>query len=183
MTQQIQNWQNRLDTLTVQFQETFGHLSAEQLNVKPNANTWSIGQNIDHLIVLNRSFYSELEAARNGTQKIGFLGKMGFMQRFFGNFILKSSEPTRRKKIKTFPVWQPEQSNVSADILKQFGEYQEELKDVIVNSKDLLEQKAVIRSPANNMIVYPVEMLFEIIVVHEERHLNQAKEVLEIITN
>ena len=96
---------------------------------------------------------------------------------------MKSSEPTRRKKIKTFPVWQPEQSNVSADILKQFGEYQEELKDVIVNSKDLLEQKAVIRSPANNMIVYPVEMLFEIIVVHEERHLNQAKEVLEIITN
>lgn len=180
MTSKIQDWQDKLDVLTTQFQATFGGLSADQLNWKPTGDVWSIGQNIEHLITLNRTFYPELKAARKGIQKIGFLSRMGFLQRFFGNFILKASEPTRKKKIKTFPVWEPEQSNIPADILAQFEEHQTELKQIIADSEDLLHQKAVIRSPANKNIVYSVEMLFEIIVTHEERHLNQAKEVLAL---
>jgi len=45
-------WTNQIDTITAEFTKEFGNLSAEQLNWKPNADTWSIAQNMDHLIVI-----------------------------------------------------------------------------------------------------------------------------------
>ena len=44
--------------------------------------------------------------------------------------------------------------------------------------KDLLEKGTVISSPANKNIVYKLENAFDIITTHEQRHLEQAREVL-----
>jgi hypothetical protein len=44
-----------------------------------------------------------------------------------------------------------------------------------------LEKGTVISSPANKYIVYKLETAFDIIVAHEERHLEQAKEVLSVL--
>jgi hypothetical protein len=41
----------------------------------------------------------------------------------------------------------------------------------------LVQAETVISSPANRFIVYKIGRAFDIIVAHEERHLNQAKEV------
>ena len=35
---------------------TFGHLSAEQINWKPSADSWSVGQCFEHLIKANELF-------------------------------------------------------------------------------------------------------------------------------
>ena len=67
-----------------------------------------------------------------------------------------------------------------AFILKRFIEHQEKLKQKILDSEDLLEQNAVISSPANPKIVYKLDAAFKIILAHEERHLQQAKKILEI---
>lgn len=49
---------------------------------------------------------------------------------------------------------------------------------MIKNSEDLLVNGIVISSPANKNIVYKLETAFNIIVTHEQRHFEQAKEVL-----
>jgi hypothetical protein len=98
--------------------------------------------------------------------------------RFFGKVIPDSVQPDRRKKMKTFPIWQPSQSEIAADILQQFENHQEQLKNLIESSSDLLDQRAIISSPANKNIVYTLETAFDIIVTHERRHFEQAKEVL-----
>jgi hypothetical protein len=41
-----------------------------------------------------------------------------------------------------------------------------------------LNGKTVIASPASKMIVYTLDTAFDIIVTHERRHLEQAREVL-----
>ena len=43
---------------TVSFNDKFGHLGEKELNWKPNARTWSIAQNIDHLMVVNENLFS-----------------------------------------------------------------------------------------------------------------------------
>jgi hypothetical protein len=48
---------------------------------------------------------------------------------------------------------------------------------MIQSSSKLLEYKTVISSPANRNIVYKLETAFDIIVAHEFRHFEQAKEV------
>jgi hypothetical protein len=168
---------NKIDHITNSFKEKFGKLSAEQLNWKPNAQTWSIAQNIDHLIVINESYYPVIKSVREGTYKLPFIGKIGFMVNSMGKMILNAVEPTRKKKMKTFPIWEPTKSEISSDILAKFEKHQEELKKMISDSKDLVEKGAVISSPANKNIVYKLGTAFDIIVTHEQRHLEQAKEV------
>lgn len=95
---------------------------------------------------------------------------------------LNAVEPVRKKKMKTFPIWEPTASQVTDDILGQFEKHQTELKRQIETAKDLIEKGTIISSPANKNIVYKLETAFDIIVSHEQRHLEQAKEVLQLLT-
>jgi hypothetical protein len=57
-----QKWTLQIDDTTAAFKKAFGQLSDEQLNLKPNSSTWSIGQNIEHLIAVNESYFRLLNA-------------------------------------------------------------------------------------------------------------------------
>jgi hypothetical protein len=50
-------------------------------------------------------------------------------------------------------------------------------------AKELVEKGVVISSPANKNIVYKLETAFDIIVSHEQRHFEQAKEILQLMKN
>jgi hypothetical protein len=170
-------WIAGLNRLMTSFTTEFGQLDAEQLNQKPNANAWSIGQVIDHIITVNETYFPIVEAIRAGGYTTPWTGKVPFLVNWFGDFILKGVEPTRQKKIETFPVWEPAKSEVRADIVQHFAEHQSQLAEWMANCKDLVEAGTVISSPANRFIVYKIGRAFDIIVAHEERHLNQAREV------
>lgn len=179
----MQNRTSRLDDITRQSLAEFGALTSEQLNWKPNSTTWSIAQNLDHLIVVNETYYPVLASLKAGTYRAPFIAKIGFMVSFLGKTILNAVQPDRRKKMKTFPIWEPTASHVIGDILNRFQNHQNELKRHIADAKGLVEQGVVISSPANRNIVYKLETAFDIIVSHEQRHLEQAKEVLQLIQN
>ncbi len=172
---------NEIDRTTKDFDREFGGLTSDQLNWKAQAEVWSIAQNIDHLIVINETYYPVIQALREGTYSTPFLGKIGFIVNFFDKIILSAVQPDRRRKIKTFPIWQPSNSEISADILLRFAKHHEDLKQLIRDSEDLLKKNLVISSPANSNIVYHLSAAFDIIIAHEKRHLEQAKEVLALL--
>ena len=174
------NWINEIDAVTDACQQYFSPLSSDELNWKPNPSTWSIAQNIAHLIVVNETYFPILASLQNGQYKTAWIAKIGFLVSFFGKTVLNAVNPDRRKKMKTFPIWEPKKSNID-DILKKFEQHQEELKHNIAASKIFIEKGVVISSPANAYIVYKLETAFEIIVTHEKRHLAQAKEVLAML--
>ena len=171
----------RIDKTTENFLQSFDGLSTEQLNWKPNVQTWSIAQNIDHLIVINQSYFPIIDSIRKGTYRTPFLAKLGFIVSFFGNMILNSVHPSREKKIKTFAIWEPAKSEIPSGILDRFSEHQTELKDRIESSQDLIAKGTIISSPANKNIVYKLEKAFEIMVTHEERHFEQSMEAYELM--
>lgn len=177
----MKNWIAQLDTVTVQFLENFRSLSSEQLNWKPNSQTWSIAQNIQHLIVVNETYYPVLHALKAGTYKTPFIAKFSFMVSFLGRTVLNAVKPDRKKKMKTFPIWEPALSQIEGDILKSFENHQNELKKQIEAANELIEKEIIISSPANRHIVYSLATAFDIIVSHEQRHFEQAKEVLQLI--
>ena len=148
------------------------------MNWRPNPKAWSIAQNIDHLIRINESYFSQLEELHLGSFKAPFIGKLGFLVSFFGKSILKSVEPSNTKKISTFPIWQPSNSKIDGGILERFKAHQEKLKLEIKKSTDMIAQNAIISSPANKWIVYRLETAFDIIVLHEKRHLKQSEALL-----
>ncbi|MEM6699907.1 MAG: DinB family protein [Bacteroidota bacterium] len=177
----MNHWNQQLDQNTAQFVAHFENLSAEELNWKLNPNTWSIAQNIDHLIITNSTYFPVLAALKSGTYQTPFVGKFGFLTSLMGKMVLNASGADRRKKIKTFPIWEPSQGELSGDIVAQFTKHQEKLKQEIETSTHLAASGIVIASPANKNIAYKLSTAFDVIVVHEQRHLEQAKEVLELI--
>ncbi len=46
-------WDSQIDSATSAFKDNFERLTVEELNWKPNTKTWSVAQNIHHLIVIN----------------------------------------------------------------------------------------------------------------------------------
>ena len=177
------NWISSLDSHTQNFQETFGALSEDQLNWKPDPNTWSVAQNIDHLITINRTYFPVVASLHQGTYKLSLMGKVGFIAPVMGKMVLNAVGPDRKRKTKTFPIWEPQSSKIGGDILERFASHQEELKQMIEGATDLLDRGVIISSPANKNIVYSLESGFDIIVSHEERHLVQAKEVWAMQVN
>jgi hypothetical protein len=179
----MKNWTFEIDKITEHFVEDFSTLTIEQLSWKPNPQTWSIAQNIEHLIIVNETYYPVLASLKAGTYKIPFIGRFGFMVSFIGKTVLNAVKPDRKKRMKTFPIWEPTNSQVKGDILDKFKKHHGELKKQIKASEDLVEKGTVISSPVNKNIVYKLEIAFDIIVYHELRHLEQAKEVLQLIKN
>lgn len=177
----MKKWISEIELLTKAFENEFGNLTAEEVNRKPNATTWSIGQVIEHIIVVNESYYPVVEQLRAGTYRTPWTARLPFLVNWFGDFILQGVEPERKKKIKTFPVWEPQQSEVWADIVEVFVDHHRELAGLIAASSDLVVGGTVISSPANRFVVYKIGRAFDILVAHEQRHLNQAREVLDFL--
>lgn len=170
-------WAVRIDEITGRFLNSFSPLSQEELNWKPNAATWSIAENIEHLIVLNESYFPAFKSLQQGNYSLPFVARFDFVAIFFGNMILKSVQPDRKKKTKTFKVWEPTKSSFPKDILNEFEEHQQRLKEEISKIQDHVKQNAIISSPANKNIVYKLETALNILIFHEERHYEQANEI------
>lgn len=170
-------WTTKIDFLTSEFKKSFSRLTEEQLNWKPNPETWSIAQNIAHIMTVNRDYFPVIDNIQSANYKTPLIGKISFLTNMFGKFILNAVEPGRKKKMKTAGKWNPQESQYPADILNQFEEQQAKLKQMINKCSDLLDKNIVISSPAMKSIVYKLDTAFDIIVNHEERHLNQAREV------
>lgn len=174
-------WKTELAANTALFKQAFGSLTGEQLNWKPNAETWSIAQNIAHLITINKTYFPLIEQVQNGVYNTPWWSKLTIATRFFGNVIYNASDASRKRKMKTFSIWEPEISDLPADILDQFEAHQQALAEQIESAENLIERGVVISSPANVNIVYKLERAFDIIVVHEKRHFEQAKEVMTMM--
>jgi hypothetical protein len=175
------HWKVALDKQTNDFKELLSEFSEQELNWKPDLQTWSLAQNLDHLITINSSYFPIIDLALNKKLDLAWTGRISFIYNMMGKFILKSVQPDRRRKMKTFPVWMPSQSNISIDILSYFENHQLELKQYIDKSQSLLLNNAVIYSPASKAVVYKLSTAFDIIVAHEQRHYNQSFELVKVL--
>ncbi len=183
MAETTKGWTTQINEITGLYQGAFADLTPEQINWKPNPAKWSIGQVIDHVITLNETYYPIVEQLKAGTYRKHWLSRLPFLVRWFGKFILDGVEPQRKRKMKTFPLWEPAQSNVPGDIVARFAEHQKQLGKMMADCSPFVLSGAVISSPANRNIVYKLGTAFDIILAHERRHLNQALEVLEWMKN
>lgn len=171
------NWQKHIEQNTNEFLHHFKHLSAEQLNWKPCQNAWSIAQNIDHIIVVNTSYFSLFESIASGDYSPPWGAKIYGLPGFIGKLILASVQPEERKKLKTFSLWEPNQSQFSLELFNRFETHQTNLIERVKAASAHIERNTIIASPAGKYIVYPLDVALEIILAHEQRHLVHAIEI------
>src|SRR5919112_541113 len=111
--------------------KVFGRLSPAQLNWKPSAEQWSVGQCFDHLITTNSTFFPDLERVAAGTYRSSLWGRVSPLSGFFARFILKALDPEKGRKTKAPRVFEPASSDVAADVIERFAAHQEELSTLM----------------------------------------------------
>jgi hypothetical protein len=171
----IQSFKNMTD----QFIATFGHLDEDQLNWRPDSTSWSIAQVIEHIIIINESYYPVFDAIQNGTHRAPGLAKLSFIPNFLGNMIEKSLQPETTRKTKTFPIWEPQQSRIP-EITGRFRQHHDEFISRLRDMQPYFNKGIIVASPANKYVIYSLDQAIAIMLVHEKRHYLQACRILEM---
>lgn len=167
------------DLVTMQVKLHFGKLTEAQLNWKPAPEKWSIAQCLDHLRVSNRTYYPLLNDIIEGKHKNTWYQNIGFISRWFGNYLIKETGPVVGKPMKNPPAFTPAQSNLPATVVADFEAHQQKFTGKLRQLSGVDLQSTVVSSPALGIITYSLHDLLLILGGHELRHLQQAKNVLQ----
>lgn len=165
-----------LGSVTSDVRDSFGGLTAEQLNWKPAPDSWSIGQCLDHLIKSNEEFYPELDKLAAGTRKNTLWQSISPLSGVAGAFLV-STLKKEGNKVKTNQKMTPP-SDVAADIVERFSQHQSQFIEKIRATAGADWHKTVLTSPFVKIMTYRMDTGIEAIIEHEKRHVRQAKRVM-----
>ena len=159
--------------------EVFGGLSAAQLNWKPSAEQWSVGQCFDHLIKTNGTFFPAMRKIAGGAYRSSLWGRVSPLSGFFGRFILKALDPEKGRKTKAPRVFAPAQSDVAADVIERFAAHQEEVAGLMRATAGADLRGLKVTSPVSPVATYSLLDAYRIVVAHERKHFEQARRVTQ----
>jgi hypothetical protein len=169
---------DELRALTDDARRVFGRLTPAQLNWKPSAEVWSVGQCFDHLIVTNRGFYPALEEAARGARREKLWERVSPLSGLFGRLMVRGM--ASRRKFKAPRGLKPSASDAGPDVVERFAGQQGELAGLMraaAAGTDL--RRAVVTSPVAGFVTYSMLDACRIVVAHNRRHLAQARRVTE----
>jgi DinB superfamily len=156
----------------------FGNLTVSQLNWKPAAERWSVAQCFEHLITTNKGYFAIIDSVLSG-KKQTLWERVPLLPGLAGKLLIKSLDPASTRKLKAPKSFQPAQSDISGSVVHDFVDQQRKLVEKMKATGHLDLEKIVITSPAAAVITYSLMDAYRIIVVHEQRHFQQAKRVTE----
>lgn len=166
------------NNIATEVKATFGHLSPSQLNWKPRPDRWSVAQCFDHLLASNNGYFPVVDGVLAGKKRT-FWERMPVLPGLAGKLLIKSLEPATTRKLKAPKRFQPAQSDISGSVINDFVDQQGKVVEKMKATEHLDLERIVITSPVSAAITYSLMDAYRIIVVHEQRHFQQAKRVME----
>jgi hypothetical protein len=159
-------------------ESTFGRLTPAQLNWKPSADRWSVAQCFDHLLTSNKGYLPVVDNVLAGKKRT-FWESMPVLPGLGAKLLLKSLDPNNTRKMKAPKRFEPAQSDIKGSVINDFVDQQGKIVEKMKATEHLDLERIVITSPALAAITYSLMDAYRIIVVHEQRHFQQAKRVME----
>ena len=176
-TAQIPELVSEAQYLASRTMATFGQLSYEQLNWKPSSERWSVGQCFDHLVASGASFLPIIEEVASGRKTKRAFERVPLLPRLFGKLLIKSLAPGATRKFKAPKQIEPASSSIDPSILQRFVWQQSQLVSKMNATAALEVDRVIVTSPVSSVVTYSLMDAYRIIVVHEERHFQQAQRV------
>jgi len=151
-------------------------LDAAGFMKRPPDGGWSVGENLQHLILtadamlpLAEGAIAELERGGHKASRSSGLGLFGFL-------LVKSLEPPPRMKMKTTRPFEPLSVPDPLALPARFEEGNRQLAALIERATGLATTRLKVASPFNAKIKYNVYAALRIVLVHARRHLYQAEQ-------
>ena len=168
----------QINLVTREAKEKLCSLSPSQLNWKPDPKKWSIAQCLDHIMVSNKTYYPTFEKLLTHSYRLPLLQRLNPFKKLFGPMMVKSLGPQPTKKFTAPKIFEPSSSDLPGSMVSNFVQHQAILGNYVERLNRLDTKKEVITSPVSGLISYSLEDAMRIISGHEQRHLNQALDIL-----
>jgi hypothetical protein len=168
------------DKVNDEAQQLVRGLSEEQLNWKPSPDRWSIAQCLDHLSVSGKGFEPYFAALIDrGHSKWPVTSAVKYQPTFMGRLLIKQLLPETTRKLRAPKIFRPSESSAIYGAPGRFFDQQKSFLRFVSSAKGIDYNKARLRSPVTPLIRYSLADAFVVIVVHNYRHLAQARRVRE----
>ena len=177
----IEELVTRIEQISRNIDTEFTSLTQEQINTKLSPDSWSIAQCLDRIIVINKSYFPQIEQIIAGTKKKTFYERLPMLSKLWGKLLIKVVSRNAEKKVKTFEVFNPSSTNLPGTIIKDLALNNSELIELMKKTYQLDTEKIIITSPVFSYMTYSLKDALIILTLHEERHFNQAKRVKETL--
>lgn len=163
----------QLEAALAQAERLVHEHSESRLGARPAAGGWCALECLAHLTITSRQFLPLLaKATAKGAPRASESARFGLG--LMGRLLMWTLEPPYRMKIKTPPVFRPEQTQTCALALADFQRAQQELFVQLERANGLALDKIMLRSPFDARVGYNLLASFLIIATHQRRHLWQA---------
>ena len=173
----IENQIKEINLMNEKFSYEFAGFDPDKMDWKPGENIWSINECLDHLIQSNGKYYSIFDSIENGTYKGGKWTNFPLLPRMMGKMVLKAVSPDYKRKTKTFPPFYPLSSHYGKNLTNDLIDENKALIEKFRKCKEENLDKIIVTSPINSFVTYTLRDCITILVEHEKRHFNQAKNV------
>lgn len=152
------------------------NLSQEQLNKQSKDGGWSAVECIEHLNTYAQFYHPQLFASQLSAAKAGELYKEGWL----ATFLINSIDPNRpTKKMKAMKLHEPKKNQDPAKVIALFIEHLESLLIWLNKNRNNNLNKGKIKTSLSSFITQTPAAIVRFLILHNERHLRQAKRALQ----
>ena len=172
-TDLITKWLVDIEALNGLVQKNAGELTDAQLTWKPGTKSWSIGQCLEHLVVMGSSYNERLAPAIEQAREKQGDGEPGLWRpSVTGKLLIGIVRPGSRKA-RTPGVFKVD-VHPRPNVVGAFIDVQNELSRLLGESRALDLSKTKLTSPASRLVRLNLGDAFSVLVLHAERHIQQA---------
>jgi len=174
---EIDQFRNQFERLSADADALTAPLTDEQFRWRPDPDTWSIAECLDHLNVTARVYLPSLDEGISDAIRRGVYGQGPFKYNWLGRLSVRFTD----WRIRFTPPddVQPAAGRTRREILAAFRAYQVQYIDRLRQANGVDLARARVRMPATSWVRIPLGSAFEMLLVHSHRHLAQARRVTE----
>ena len=165
---------------------TYG-LSHEQFNWRPESGSWSIGQILAHLNIVNGAAVAPLRAAIEDGHSRHLTGEGPFAYGILSRRFVASMEPlgtskSARRKFKAPKRYEPPHESEVEQTLAEYRRISSEIRELAQQAAGLHLARVKTRHPAlppwlRGVYKMPLGARLAVLAAHDRRHLWQAEQV------
>jgi hypothetical protein len=147
----------------------------DQIRWRPGPERWSVGECIEHLIIVGSLVVAKLNEAILRSRAEGLTGAGPYHYSWPGRMFIDSLQPNSRLRVKTLKMYTPSGVPGKEQLTLKFHGLQEQYREALVCASGLDLVRVKVASPANRMLRFSLGVWFAATLAHEQRHVEQAR--------
>lgn len=179
LTEELRDYFDQFEAIKRDADRLVQGVTPVQLGWRAEPGRWSIAECLEHLVMTGSAYLPEIDRAIERARAQGWRGTGRSRPTVVERWILRSTEPPPRVRLKAMRGIAPKPDAVHELVVPRFFAVQEQLQQRLerANGLDLARSRVV--SPLARLLRFRLGFTFAFLLAHERRHLWQAWRVRE----